>query len=279
MKFILVLTAFVSLLCLSAFGKEERVARRRFQGLDINDDKFSELPVQLFPKDGYIVDTFEIMPVGSNGFYQIWDEVHLDETDGAVRLARGDASSNALWQTTVSDFKGVQRNPRMLDFPDGSLLAVWESSSAGTNNVNLWCMRYTPEGNKFWEIPIAISCAPKNQRNVSLGHLKDGGIGVLWEDRRNGDSDIYFQEIMPDGSPLYTPDGVVIEKVEGEQLKPTFICDEEGNALKITWEDHKDLSYAVCKVTMDMDDLSVPEPGISLIALLLLLPAKRKIAL
>ena len=274
-----ILGLLILFFCLASFGKEERYMRRRAKGLDINDDKFSELPVQFFPKDGYIVDTFEILPIGSNGFYQIWDEVHLDETDGAVKLARSDASSNALWQTTVSDFKGVQRKPRLIDFSDGSLLCVWESSSAGTNNVNLWCMRFDSDGEKLWDIAAPVSCAPKNQRNVSLGHLKSGGIGAIWEDLRNGDSDIYFQEIMPDGSPLYTPDGVVIEKVEGEQLKPAFVCDEEGNALKITWEDHKDLSYAVCKVTLEIDDLSVPEPGISLIALLLLLLAKRKASL
>lgn len=263
MKFIASL--LVLIFAMSAFSaglKDARLSRRALKGLGIEDDKFSELPVQSLPKDGYIVDSFQILPTDeSNGFYQIWDEVHLDETDGLVKLLKSDANSNELWKITLNDFKGIQRYPRLLDFSDGTLLAAWESTSAGTNNVNLWCMRIDKDGSFLWPLPGVLSCAPKNQRNVSLARLADGGIAAVWEDYRNGDPDIFFQEIMPDGSPVYTPDGVAIEKVEGAQLKPWFVLDEAGFAKKLCWEDHKDFSYPVCMVTIDLDDLSVPEAG------------------
>ena len=265
MRFIVSLLAL--LFAMSAFAagqRDTRISPRALKGLGIDDDKFAEMPVQSLPKDGYIVDTYQILPIdGSNGFYQIWDEVHLDETDGLVKLLKSDAGSNALWQITLNDFKGAQRHPKMLEFSDGTLLAVWESSSAGTNNVNLWCMRIdNKDGSFLWPLPGVLSCAPKNQRNVSLARLSAGGIAAVWEDYRNDDSDIYFQEILPDGSPVYTPDGVAIEKVEGAQLKPGFILDEQGFAKKLCWEDYKDFNYPVCTITIDLDDLSVPEAGV-----------------
>ena len=59
----------------------------------------------------------------------------------------------------------------------------------------------------------------------------------------------------------YTPDGVAVEKVEGAQLAPEFILDEYGFAQKLSWQDYKDLSYPICTVTLDLDDLTVPEGG------------------
>lgn len=274
------LALFFALFAASAFSsgqKDARLSPRALKGLGIEDDKFAELPVQAVPKDGYIVDTYQILPLGeSNGFYQIWDEVHLDETEGMVKLLRSDADSNAVWQITLNDFKGVQRRPALLDFKDGTLLAAWESASAGTNNVNLWCMRVAKDGSFLWPLPGVLSCAPKNQRNVSLSRLSGGGIAAAWEDFRNGDPDIYYQEIMPDGSPVYTPDGVAIEKVEGAQLKPRFVSDESGFAKKLCWEDHKDLNYPVCTIAIDLEDLSVPEAGALPLVLSLLFLLRRK---
>jgi len=281
MRFAFTLVLFFALFAMSAFSagqRDTRISPRALKGLGIDDDKFAELPVQSLPKDGYIVDTFQILPLGeSNGFYQIWDEVHLDETDGLVKLLKSDTGSNALWQITLNDFKGAQRHPKMLDFSDGTLLAVWESSSAGTNNVNLWCMRIdNKDGSFLWPLPGVLSCAPKNQQSVSLARLSGGGIAAVWEDFRNGDPDIYYQEIMPDGSPVYTPDGVAIEKVEGAQLKPGFVLDESGFAKKLCWEDYKDFNYPVCTITIDLDDLSVPEAGALPLLLSLLFLLRRK---
>ena len=272
-----IISGMIVLFCLASFARDEVVPRRALKGLGIEDDKFSEMPVQSFPEDGYIVDTFQVLPIeGSNGFYQIWDEVHHDETDGLVRLLRSDAGSNELWKITLNDFKGMQRRPKMLDFSDGTILAVWESASAGTNNVNLWCMRISGDGELLWPLPGVLSCAPKNQRNVSLAKLAGGGIAAVWEDFRNGDADVYYQEIMPDGSPVYTPDGVAIEKVEGAQLKPGFVLDENGFAKKLCWEDYKDFNYPVCVITIDLDDLSVPEAGALPLILSLLFLLRRK---
>ena len=269
-----VVSLLVLILAMSAFSagqKDARLSRRALKGLGIEDDKFAELPVQSIPKDGYIVGAYQTLPIDvSNGFYQIWDEVHLDETDGLVKLLKSDANSNELWTITLNDFKGVQRHPKLLDFSDGTLLAAWESASAGTNNVNIWCMRIDKDGSFLWPLPGVLSCAPKNQLNVSLARLADGGMAAVWEDYRNGDQDIYYQEIMPDGSPVYTPDGVAIEKVEGAQLKPGFILDENGFAKKLSWEDYKDFAYPVCTITINLDDLSLPETGISPLVLSLL---------
>ena len=263
MRYILILSFICALFSLAAQGRDEYIPRRALKGLSINDDKFSQLPVVSLPKDGYIVNTFQTLPKrnATNGFYQIWDEVHLDEGDGLIKLLSATADSNLIWEVTVNDFKGTQRAPRLLDFPDGTLLAVWESDSAGTNNFNLWCMRFKENGEALWSVPGALSCAPKNQQKVNLARLSNGGIAAAWEDYRNGDSDIYYQEIMPDGSPVFTPDGVAVEKVEGAQLDPCFILDEKGLAQKLCWQDHKDLNYSICTVTVDLDDMAVPEGG------------------
>ena len=62
MRHILGFIALLALFCLSAHARDEYIPRRALKGLDINDDKFCELPVQSFPKDGYIVDVFRVLP-------------------------------------------------------------------------------------------------------------------------------------------------------------------------------------------------------------------------
>ena len=262
-----VLLVFLLLGTLQAAEEVVRRERRR-NFLTFSDDRLGELPGKTFPPDGYLVLNYALQKESSNVFLQCWDEVHMDEEDGKVRLAGMDAFSNLLWVVTVADFRGVQKRPRLAPFGDGTYLVAWESAAAGTNNVNLWSMRYDQNGKALWKLPVPLSCGIGNQTMLTLAPLSEGTIAAAWEDSRRDAADIYYQEIHTDGSPAFTPDGVAVERVNGAQRNPLFLLDDHGFAEKLCWEDFKEFRVPICTVSVDLKDLSLPE-GSSFLALLL----------
>jgi len=262
--------ACIPLLCL---GGESATYKRIHKHLTLDDDKFGELPLQFLPRDGYVVWHIakKSCQCFSNGFFVAWDEVQLDKEDGTVYLAGFDGASNLLWQVKEQSAKGLQANPKLQFFKDGSLFLVWESAAAGTNNFNLWGRRYSVKGESLFRLPCVVSAAAGSQRNASLALLKSGDMAVCWEDHRNGGSDIYYQEIHPDGSPRYMPDGVAVEFGEGNQRNPSFIFSSNFFAAAIVWEDFKEGDAPICRVTMDLEEMCIPEGSLFPFFLMLLL--------
>jgi len=63
-----------------------------------------------------------------------------------------------------------------------------------------------------------------------------GGAIVAWADARSGNRDIYVQRISADGVPLWTPGGVPLSTVTGDQANPTIVTDGAGGAI-VAWHD------------------------------------------
>ncbi len=87
-----------------------------------------------------------------------------------------------------------------------------------------------------------VTLADSNQKNQTLALPSHGSYTiVVWEDYRNGESDIYAQKIdNANGIAMWFPiDGVPVCRAEGEQRNPQAVIDLTGN-LVITWEDFRD---------------------------------------
>jgi hypothetical protein len=65
-----------------------------------------------------------------------------------------------------------------------------------------------------------------------------GGAIVVWEDGRNGNSDIFAQKISADGKVQWPPTGVPIAVQPGRQRRQQVVSDGAGGAV-VVWEDSR----------------------------------------
>jgi hypothetical protein len=163
----------------------------------------------------------------------------------------------------VSRFRGHQRNARVAPALDGGVFVVWESDSAGSNNINLWCQRLLPNGRLVWEIPVPVCTHPGNQQAPAIAPDPEGGIIIAWEDYRFGSADIFGQRIEYDGSPLDQEDGVEVEVAPGEQTDVRFVFNELGRPVSLQWNDHRPGFDAPVRVETDLAALPIPEPALT----------------
>ena len=66
----------------------------------------------------------------------------------------------------------------------------------------------------------------------------EGGAFVVWQDNRNGNSDIYIQRIDSDRNPMWDEGGVPICTVSGDQVDPCIARDGAGGVY-VAWEDFR----------------------------------------
>lgn len=78
---------------------------------------------------------------------------------------------------------------------------------------------------------------------IKPGIVPDGSGGaiVVWQDNRNGDSDIYAGRIKASGARTWNPDGVpVVNLPESDQRSPTVVTGDT-DALFVAWQDDRNV--------------------------------------
>ena len=96
-----------------------------------------------------------------------------------------------------------------------------------------------------------------------------GGVIVVWEDLRRGETDIYAQRLNSSGVPQWTPNGVPVCAAEGAQSYPVLVTDGAGGVI-VTWQDHRGGTdhdiYAQHVLTSGDVDPAWPGDGLALCA-------------
>lgn len=100
---------------------------------------------------------------------------------------------------------------------------------------------------------MAVSTALLGQTGAQAVSDNQGGMIVVWEDRRNGNAEIYAQRLNSLGAPLWTVNGVVVCDATGDQLLPSIIPDGAGGAI-IVWQDRRNgTDYDIYAQRLDAD--------------------------
>lgn len=71
-----------------------------------------------------------------------------------------------------------------------------------------------------------------------------GGIWITWSDYRNGNPDIFLQNVLSDGTKTLGPDGVTLCNAPGEQTLSSMISDGEGGVI-VVWQDGRTFPHQV----------------------------------
>lgn len=224
--------------------------------------------VRVKPSAGMAIGKIASCRAGTSNVVVVWEEIATNGSDADICAQMFSLDGAAQWGTNgiaVNRFRGRQQAPAVAVSIRGDVWVVWQSDSAKHNNI--WCQRIRPDGRLAWAMPVAVCTAVGEQTQPAIAEDADGQMVIAWEDRRNGNSDIYGQRIDADGTPAGPQDGWAIETGPGDQTDVRLECDATGHARWIRWTDRRTTASAPVQVQTDLTRLSIPEPTLSLLAL------------
>lgn len=192
--------------------------------------------------DGYNLIEPKAVSDGFGGFYLAW----RDESSGKIFAARHDVSlSETIAPFVINDISSISyAGPYDIDsYSDQRLITVWEDYGTA-NNI---CLRiFSSTGTPLTDaIKINSDTNFVSHWVPSLAVDGLGAMGIVWEDYRNGNADIYFQLVNADGS-LRGPNLGIVEGLydDSVQYLPEIVYSaRDGYA--ISWLDRRHVTQRV----------------------------------
>ncbi|MBI3365901.1 MAG: T9SS type A sorting domain-containing protein [Ignavibacteriae bacterium] len=155
-------------------------------------------------------------------------------------LTYGQWSRDSKVNTPVSTTRNNQTLPKIVSDGASGAIVLWQDTrDSSTLGINLYAQRLNSRGVVQWtNNGIFVTRATGNQLSARLVSDGRGGAIVVWQDTRNGNTDIYAQHISSDSTKLWTANGIPICTEVHEQNRPIIETDNLGGAI-IVWQDYR----------------------------------------
>ncbi len=215
--------------------------------MDVFAQRVGPLGELLWPPEGVVVsgaadDQFSpvISPDGEGGAIIVWTD-QRGTTGTHLYAQRIDSAGAVLWAEdgvpVCTAAPGEQLDERILLCAGGDFIVTWEDSRSG--QYDIYAQRFDGGGNPLWTIDGVAICAAANDQNVPDIVSDDaGGAIIAWEDRRDGNGDIYAQRIDAAGNPLWAANGFAACTDGADQTEPRIATNMIGGAF-IAWTDYR----------------------------------------
>ncbi len=193
----------------------------------------------------------------------VWAERLKNSNDNNIYAQIFSSDGMKLWSSKkipINVFRGNQTSPKIARAADGGFFVVWQSDSAGKNNINIWCKRFYKNGTPAWLTPVPVCAFSGNQINPVITTDIDGSVLVAWEDYRKGNADVYGQRIEQDGSFTGPEDGALIDGSAGNQTNIKFEIDQTGQPVALSWTSQRKGFLKPVIVETDISKMPMPEP-------------------
>ncbi len=223
--------------------------RLSLTGCDIYAQRVAKDGDVLWQIDGVPVSTApddqlgpRIVSDNGGGALIAWSD-YRNDPDQSVYAQRLDSLGNRVWNSDGITITTGSDNRTVLELvPDtlGGAFVIWEEwSGQPVTDVNLFAQHMDDQGHLLWSAPVTVTAAPNQQYFGDSAPDGAGGILVTWSDLRDGaDPNIYAQHISPDGTALWTSDGVLVSPDPALQRPGHIISDGNGGAY-IAWIDFR----------------------------------------
>ncbi|MEK7496450.1 MAG: hypothetical protein AAB657_00930, partial [Patescibacteria group bacterium] len=107
-----------------------------------------------------------------------------------------------LWDSAgvkICDTIYSQWRQQIVSDGEGGAIIVWQDDRNG-NNYDIYAQRVDVNGNALWQNNgIVVSSVPQWQSEPNMVSDGSGGAIIVWQDNRNGNSDIYAQRVDASG--------------------------------------------------------------------------------
>jgi hypothetical protein len=166
------------------------------------------------------------LPEVSDEVFVFWNEMDGNQDNRGIYGQKISSAGARLWTDNGKPF--VELSPTDI-YPFGAEVSpidmtVFLLQAAGGNNAHLKAMRIATDGSFVWnDQVIALSSVQSNIIHPIVNHHNSTQWIAVWEDTRNGQADIYGQNIKLDGTL-----GPVTFQNELTILPDSLICDILG---------------------------------------------------
>ncbi len=180
----------------------------------------------------------EAVSDGAGGAVITWQDYRGGVSD--VYAQRIDASGTRLWHTAglaICTATGSQYLPKISPDGTGGGIIAWEDWRNG--NGDIYARRVDSDGNVLWTVlGVAICTESSRQYEHQIASDGAGGSFIVWRDRRDGNSDIYFDRVYSDGSLVWGSNGLDVCSDPASQDLPRVINVGNGSAV-FAWRDFR----------------------------------------
>jgi hypothetical protein len=162
------------------------------------------------------------------------------------------------WTRILGDRDGNERylDPVLAATGSDGVMAAFRHLHNGDKGIMV--RKFGADG-ATWDDDVQASDAISYKANPQLADNGLGGAFVVWEDGRNGTSDLYAQHISSSGVVLWNPGGIPVAISEGNHWNPVVVPDG-GGSFYCAWIDDNKGSKWELKVQR-MDRNGTPEWG------------------
>ena len=226
----------------------------------------SDIYVQHIDADGNVQWTKDGIPVcavanaqnspciatdGAGGAIIIWQDFRTNYADLCAQ--RINKNGELLWAkdgVLVCGTSGAQSAPVVVDDGVGGVIVVWQDFRR--TYADLYAQRVDGSGKIAWERSgVALCNAPGHESfPVITGNGAEGAI-VAWVDTRNGNNDVFAQQVDGNGSVQWLTNGIPVCTVSGNQNYPVIVSDGSGGAI-LTWWDMRSGDFNIYAQRIDL---------------------------
>jgi len=181
--------------------------------------------------------------VSDSGFFVVW-RYYVSGSGNEIFLKRFNLDGDSLGPRMVVNDDGTsnnQQDPRIAMDMSGNFVVVWEDNRSGSD-WDIYGQLFDASGSKVgFNLLINDDGISSNQYNPFCEMDSAGNFVVVWEDRRNGDYDIYGQRFDPTGDTTGLGGNFLINDDGGSwyQNDPSCGMDKLGNFV-VVWGDDRD---------------------------------------
>jgi hypothetical protein len=143
------------------------------------------------------------LPPGSSNVYVFWNEMDADQNNRGIYGQKLSSTGTRLWAASGMVF--IEISPTDV-YPEAvrnspSDVVVFYSQQISGMNYTLKAFRVDTDGGYMWTPNHKTLCSVASQKvHVETNEFANNQWIMSWEDNRNGQSDIYAQNIQLDGS-------------------------------------------------------------------------------
>ena len=152
----------------------------------------------------------------------IWQDFRTNYADLCAQ--RINKNGELLWAkdgVLVCGTSGAQSAPVIVDDGVGGVIVAWQDFRR--NYADLYAQRVDGSGKIAWERSgVALCNAPGHESfPVITGNGAEGAI-VAWVDTRNGNNDVFAQQVDGNGAVQWLTNGIPVCTVSGNQNYPVI---------------------------------------------------------
>ncbi len=208
-------------------------------------------------------DCVEICSDGQGGAYIVWHDCRELPTDPVdIYVQRVDSSGNIQWAENgipICSAENAQVGHEILSDGHDGIIIIWEDMRNG--QFDLYAQRVNASGDFQWaENGIPICTEGHFQFNPNIYYDNAHNYTFVWQDDRNGESDIYTQRVNASGDIQWAENGIPICSADGDQTTPE-ICKANSGEVIIVWKDSRNSENEIYAQNINNLGISLWEPN------------------